>query len=215
MPLCGARPADARRTPALGGRHRQHGRRGRRQRRLDRARRAVRSHPRPACSAAAATAATPVRPGRRPGARRRWRPRARVVAAALADPAPAGRLDRWRGHPNGTDGAAAGRVGAVGPRDLEDRRALVHDALAGCRGLPRLREPRRRPGQAAPGDEGERRRRCRRSPPASRSAYTLSAFQTSRRLAERPDRPGHLHAAAVRQPGLHGRARRSRSACRS
>ena len=153
-----ARPAHARRAPALRGRAGGSGAAAgaRRQRRLDRARRAVHR-------------LLHRRPQRRRQRRHRGVQNGRAVAAATAAGCASGRscpslillqlVDSTgrHGRSERRRRPAAGGVGTHRPLDLEDELAALHVALARRRGLPRLASLAGAPAKAHPDDQGRQR----------------------------------------------------------
>ena len=174
------------------------------------------SRPPPASSAAAATAATPASRtaprgrGGDGGRVRVWAQLPSLILLQLVD-STGGTGDAER-HRRPADGG--GR--AHGPLDLEDAHALVHDARARCRGLPRVPEHRRRARQADPDDEGQR------ASPLPKVAACVSgrlhaspASTTGVGWQSDPIGPVSFMAPPSDHAGLHRRPAGHARACRS
>ncbi len=204
-----ARPAHARRPPALRRRKRglrQLPRAPVGQRRPDRARRAVdrlvdrraqRRRQRRQLG----------RPERPSGQRRRWRPRARVGAGAVADPAPAGRLRRAARAPR----TAPTDRRWTSPRRPVSRSSRRHSTLAFTTHSPDAEGYRVFASVAGAPAKAMLTTKTASAvlpkvAPCVAVAYSLTRVPYGRRLAERPHRAGQRHEPAVGDAGLHGRA---------
>ena len=171
-----------------------------------------RSHRPRACSAVAATAAPasagPPGRGGDGGRVRVWSQLPSLILLQLVD------STGGTGTPNGTDGPQQ-EESAPSNLTLSKTGVLAFTPHSpDAEGFRVFQTLARRAGEAPADDEGGERHAAE-DPRLRRLRLHGLGLPVGRRLAERPDRPGHAAAAAVGQSGLHRRARRSRSASRS
>ena len=106
-------------------------------------------------------------PGGNGGRVRIWAQIPSLILLQLVDTS--GGTGGGTGIPNGIDGLQQEESAPTALSIVAKTGALaVHDEFARRRGLPRLREPRRRARQGDHDDQDRQRRCCPRSPPASR-----------------------------------------------